>query len=63
ARRMGEGDLDARVEPSEPEEIRDVGEAFNQLARRLDQLLVEERESVADLSHRLRTPLTSLRLQ
>lgn len=63
ARRMGDGDLDARVEPSDPEEIRDVGEAFNQLARRLDQLLVAERESVADLSHRLRTPLTSLRLQ
>ena len=63
ARHMGEGDLDARVEPSEPEELRDVGEAFNQLARRLDQLLMEERESVADLSHRLRTPLTSLRLQ
>jgi signal transduction histidine kinase len=63
ARRMGEGDLDTRVEPSDPEEIRDVGEAFNQLARRLDQLLVEERESVADLSHRLRTPLTALRLQ
>lgn len=63
ARRMGEGDLEARVVPSNPEEIREVGEAFNQLARRLDQLLVEERESVADLSHRLRTPLTSLRLQ
>lgn len=63
ARRMGEGDLDARVDPSEPEELRDVGEAFNQLARRLDQLLIEERESIADLSHRLRTPLTSLRLQ
>lgn len=63
ARRMGDGDLNARVEPSDPEELRDVGEAFNQLAQQLDQLLVEERESVADLSHRLRTPLTSLRLQ
>lgn len=63
AHRMGEGDLDARVDPSDPQEIRDVGEAFNQLARRLDQLLAAERESVADLSHRLRTPLTSLRLQ
>ena len=63
ARRMGEGDLDARVDPTGPEELVDVGEAFNQLARRLDLLLVEERESVADLSHRLRTPLTSLRLQ
>lgn len=63
ARRMSEGDLEARVEPSDPEEIRDVGEAFNQLASRLDQLLMEERESVADLSHRLRTPIASLRLQ
>lgn len=63
AHRMGAGDLDARVEPSEPEEMREVGEAFNHLAQRLDELLVEEREQVADLSHRLRTPLTSLRLQ
>ena len=63
AHRMSEGNLEARVEPSEPEEIRDVGEAFNQLANRLDQLLMEERESVADLSHRLRTPMASLRLQ
>lgn len=60
---MGEGDLDARVDASGPAEIRGVGEAFNRLATRLDQLLVEEREAVADLSHRLRTPLTSLRLQ
>lgn len=63
AHRLAEGDLAARVEPSDPEEIRETGEAFNYLADRLDQLLAEERESVADLSHRLRTPLTSLRLQ
>lgn len=63
AHRLAEGDLQARVEPSDPEEIRETGEAFNYLAERLDQLLVEERESAADLSHRLRTPLTSLRLQ
>ena len=63
ANRLGEGDLDVRVEPGGPAEISEVGEAFNTLAGRLDSLLVAERESVADLSHRLRTPLTALRLQ
>ena len=63
AHRWGEGELDTRVEPGGPEEIAEVGEAFNSLAGRLDALLAAERESVADLSHRLRTPLTALRLQ
>jgi signal transduction histidine kinase len=63
ATRLGEGDLTARVEVSPPREIEELGRTFNWLADRLDQLLAEEREAVADLSHRLRTPLTSLRLQ
>ena len=63
ARRLGEGDLETRVEPEGPAEIAEVGVAFNFLARRLAELLEAERESVADLSHRLRTPLTALRLQ
>lgn len=63
ARSLAEGDLDTRVTPSGPEEVAEVGEAFNFLASRLETLLREERESMADLSHRLRTPLTALRLQ
>lgn len=63
ARSMAGGDLEARVEPAGPPEIADVGHAFNHLAERLDDLLAAERESVADLSHGLRTPLTALRLQ
>ncbi len=63
ARRLGDGDLDTRVDPAGPAEIAGVGEAFNHLAGRLGSLLEQERESVADLSHRLRTPLTALRLQ
>jgi signal transduction histidine kinase len=63
ARRLGEGDLTTRVVPQGPEEIAEVGVAFNFLAGRLGGLVEAERESVADLSHRLRTPLTALRLQ
>jgi len=67
AHQMSEGDLDTRVGLDStsrvPPEITEVGAAFNTLAERLDQLLIEEREAAADLSHRLRTPLTSLRLQ
>jgi signal transduction histidine kinase len=62
AARLGEGDLDARVDPSGPGEIRDVGAEFNRLAVRIEQLLQQERETAADLSHRLRTPLTAVRL-
>ena len=63
AHRLGEGDLEARVEPTGTEEVAELGAVFNRLASRLDGLLAAERESVADLSHRLRTPLTALRLQ
>jgi len=39
-----------------------VSAALNRLAGRIDDLLAAERETVADLSHRLRTPLTAVRL-
>jgi signal transduction histidine kinase len=59
---LGEGHLDARVNPSGPRELADAGVAFNIMADRIAGLLSNERELVADLSHRLRTPLTALRL-
>ncbi|MDQ1664720.1 MAG: hypothetical protein QOH75_751 [Actinomycetota bacterium] len=62
AERLGRGDLTARVQPDGPDEVREVGSALNRLAARIEELLARERESVADLSHRLRTPITALRL-
>ena len=62
AARVSLGDLAARVEPAGPPEIVEVGSAFNLLVDRIGALLSSERESVADLAHRLRTPLTALRL-
>ncbi|WP_030301895.1 HAMP domain-containing sensor histidine kinase [Streptomyces katrae] len=59
---LGQGDLDTRVDPMGPRELRDAGVAFNAMAHRMTELLAVERELVADLSHRLRTPLTALHL-
>jgi signal transduction histidine kinase len=63
ARRLSAGDLAARTTPAGPREVRDVGEAVNQLAGRIGELLDAEREAAADLAHRLRTPLTALQLE
>lgn len=62
AHRLAAGELGARASPSGPPEVREVATGLNQLAERIRVLLREEREAVADLSHRLRTPLTALRL-
>ncbi|MFE9693319.1 ATP-binding protein [Micromonospora sp. NPDC005806] len=59
---IGDGDLGVRVEPTGPRELAEAGHAFNRMAERLVALRADERELVADLSHRLRTPLTALRL-
>jgi signal transduction histidine kinase len=59
---LGSGDLDHKVEASGPPELVELAAAFNRLGGRVRELLAQEREVVADLSHRLRTPLTALRL-
>ncbi|MGX4654986.1 ATP-binding protein [Micromonospora sp. SCSIO 07396] len=61
--RLANAELTARAEPAGPPELREVAGALNHLAARIQVLLREEREQVADLSHRLRTPLTALRLE
>ena len=61
--RLAHAELDARAVPAGPPEVRAVADALNHLAGRIRDLLSEEREQVADLSHRLRTPLTALRLE
>lgn len=62
ARQLATGDQDARAPLDGPAEVATVAAALNQLAERIGELLAAERETAADLSHRLRTPLTALRL-
>lgn len=46
-----------------PPEVQELAGAVGRLVGRIELLLARERESVADLSHRLRTPVTALRLR
>jgi signal transduction histidine kinase len=59
---LSAGRLDARAPVSGAQEIAQVATALNQLADRIEDLLASERETIADLSHRLRTPMTAIRL-
>lgn len=59
---LGKGELGVRVPEDGPKELRLAASAFNSMADQVVQLLANERELAADLSHRLRTPLTVLRL-
>ncbi|HSO65942.1 MAG TPA: HAMP domain-containing sensor histidine kinase [Ornithinibacter sp.] len=62
AHRLREGDSTARAVPGGPPETAELGRALNALADRIHGLVADEREHVADLGHRLRTPVTALRL-
>jgi signal transduction histidine kinase len=59
---LATGDLTARAAVAGPPEVRRAGMGLNRLAARIGDLMAHERETVADLSHRLRTPLTALRI-
>jgi signal transduction histidine kinase len=59
---LADGDLSARAPVDGTPEVRQVSSGLNRLAARIGELLTHERETLADLSHRLRTPLTALRI-
>ncbi|WP_103531310.1 HAMP domain-containing sensor histidine kinase [Streptomyces sp. SM11] len=60
---VGRGELGVRVHIGGPQEVRKVALAFNTMTDRIASLMQAEREFSADLSHRLRTPLTALTLE
>ncbi len=62
ANAISHGQLEVRVTPAGPTEIEETGRVFNTMAERISALIEQERQQVANLSHRLRTPLTSLEL-
>jgi signal transduction histidine kinase len=62
AHQLRSGNLGARAEPTGTDETRELAEALNGLADRITELLAAERAAVGEMAHRLRTPITALRL-
>jgi signal transduction histidine kinase len=62
ARRIGEGDLEARAALDRTDEIGALGRTLDEMAERLGRLLESHRELLANVSHELRTPLARIRV-
>ena len=62
ARNFGHGDLDARVSvgPGAAEDIQELGVAFNNMASSLQQSEAQRQAFVANVSHELKTPMTTI---
>ena len=62
ARSFGHGDLDARVKLSKdyPEEVEELALAFNNMAQELQKSEYQRKEFVANVSHELKTPMTTI---
>jgi len=62
ANAFGHGQLDARVQvdPHSPDEVQDLALAFNNMASSLQQSEYQRQEFVANVSHELKTPMTTI---
>ena len=60
AKRFAVGDFSYRVNISGNDELADLGIAFNDMADALDKLESSRRSFVANVSHELKTPMTSI---
>lgn len=59
---LGDRNFDVHLTPEGPPEFRTTATAFNLLIGRVQSMLADERNLMTELAHRLRTPLTRLRI-
>jgi signal transduction histidine kinase len=58
---FGQGNLSVRVRTKRQDEIGQLGSSFDEMAERLQRMIVNERRLLADISHELRSPLARLK--
>ena len=64
AERMSEGQFDARAEIGDTvAELASLGPMFNHMAERVENMMQEQRDFVANASHELRAPLAAMKLR
>jgi two-component system OmpR family sensor kinase len=61
AHSIAQGDYDQRLEIEYPSEMKEVAASFNRMAHEVKQSRQAMRDFVANVSHELKTPLTSIR--
>ncbi len=62
ALRIASGDLSYRIDEEGHDEIGELGTAFNQMADKVERMVVGGKALTAHVSHELRTPLTRIRI-
>ncbi len=62
ARALGKGDLRARSGLVRRDEVGVLANAFDDMAARIQRLVLSEREMIANISHELKTPLARIRV-
>lgn len=61
AQRIAGGDLAVRVEEAGQDELGQLAQSFNAMAESLEEAERSKRQTIADVAHELRTPITVLR--
>ena len=59
-RALARGDYSQRVQVRGNDEVAQLGHSFNQMAQEIEQIRQRERDVLANISHDLKTPLTSI---
>jgi two-component system OmpR family sensor kinase len=59
---IGRGDLSARVGARVPDEFGELNARFDEMAERIQGLVMSEKELMANVSHELKTPLARIRV-